>query len=205
MAVRSWTADARAARAWDGVVCFWVVLWLAVGALVGYEMWRLTGLSQSAVDSGRALGTAGQALQDLSGLPFIGSRTGELGDQVASSGGSIVDSGTRAGGSIRALGVLMGVVIALAPTGPVLLLYVPSRARRRRENRALGVALRDPQRSEQAIAHLARQAVANLGFAQLVAVTDDPGADLAADRHEHLARAEMRRLGLSEALLTNRP
>ncbi|MEP6799831.1 MAG: hypothetical protein ABI890_16860 [Lapillicoccus sp.] len=204
MAVRSWTADARATRAWDGVVCFWVVLWLVVGAAVGYEMWQLTGLSQSAVDSGRALGTAGRALQDLSGLPLIGSRTGHLGDQVASSGGSIVDSGTRAGGSIRALSVLTGVVIALAPTGPVLLLYVPSRAGRRRENRALGAALRDPRRTDQAIAHLARRAVANLGFAQLVAVTDDPDADLAAGRHEDLARAEMRRLGLPETLLTSR-
>lgn len=204
MAVRSWTADARAARAWDGVVCFWVVFWLAVGVWVGYEMWRLGGLSQSAVDSGRALSTAGSALQDLSGLPLIGSRTGQLGDQVVASGSSIVDSGTRAGASIRALSVLTGVVVALAPTGPVLLLYVPSRARRRRENRALRVALRDPQRTEQAIAHLARRAVANLGFAELVAVSGDPDADLAAGRHEHLARAEMRRLGLPEALLTSR-
>lgn len=204
MAVRSWTADARAARAWDGVVCFWVVLWLVVGAAVGYEMWQLTGLSQSAVDSGRALGTAGRALQDLSGLPLIGSRTGHLGDQVVTSGGSIVDSGTRAGGSIRALSVLTGLVIALAPTGPLLLLYVPSRARWRRENRALEAALKDPQRTGQAMAQLARRAVANLGFAQLVAVSEDPDADLAAGRYEQLARAEMRRVGLPESMLTRR-
>ncbi len=204
MAQGSWTADARAVRAWDGVVFFWILLWLAVGALVGYEMWQLTGLSQSAVDSGRALGTAGRALQDLSGLPVIGSRTGELGDQVVASGGSIVDSGTQSGGSIRALSVLTGVVIALAPTGPVLLLFVPSRARQRRERRAMGLALRDPQRSDQAIAHLARGAVANLGFTQLVAISPDPDADLAAGRHEQLARAEMRRLGLSETLLSSR-
>ncbi len=204
MAVRSWTADLRAARAWDGVVCFWVVFWLALGAWVGYEMWQLGGLSQSAVDSGRALGTAGRALQDLAGLPLIGSRTGQLGDQVVASGSSIVDSGAQAGGSIRALSVLTGVVVALAPTGPVLLLYVPSRAGSRRENRALRAALLDPQRTEQAIAHLARRAVANLGFAELVAVTADPDADLAAGRHDHLARAEMRRLGLPETLLTSR-
>ncbi|MEO9152355.1 MAG: hypothetical protein ABI243_08130 [Lapillicoccus sp.] len=201
MAIRSWTTDARAARAWDGVVFFWLVLWLVVGAAVGYEMWQLTGLSQSAVDSGRALGTAGQALRDLSGLPLIGSRTGELGDQVATTGGSIIDSGTRAGGSIRALSILTGIVIALAPTGPVLLLYLPSRLSHRRETRALRTALRDPRRLDQTMAHLARRAVANLGFTQLEAVTADPDGDLAAGRHESLARAEMRRLGLSEALL----
>ncbi|MDQ2756185.1 MAG: hypothetical protein M3Y71_06415 [Actinomycetota bacterium] len=201
MAIRSWAADAKAGRAWDGVVFFWVVLWLVIGGAVAYEMWQLTGLSQSAVDSGRALGTAGQALQDLSGLPLIGTRTGQLGDQVAGTGGSIVDSGTRAGGSIRVLALLTGIVIALAPTGPVLLLYLPARAGRRRENRALKAALRDPARANQAMAHLARRAVGNLEFARLAEVSADPEGDLAAGRHEHLARAEMHRLGLPQTLL----
>ena len=186
------------------MVFSWVVLWLVVGVAVAYEMWQLTGLSQSVIDSGRALGTAGQALADLSGLPLIGSRTGQLGDQVLGTGGSIVDSGTRAGGSIRTLAVLTGIVIALAPTGPVLLLYVPARASRRREDRALRAALRDPARAAQATAHLARRAVHNLGAAQLAAVSDDPEGDLASGRHEHLARAEMHRLGLAQTLLGSR-
>lgn len=135
MWVRGWDADAKTVHTWDGVVVLWVVIWLVVGAWTGYEIWQLTSLSGSTEDAGRALQSAGSALQGLSDAPIIGDRTSAIGDRVVATATSIVDSGIRAGTSIRSLSVLIGLTVAVAPSGPVLLFYVPARIGRARELR----------------------------------------------------------------------
>ncbi len=190
------TASAPSIRVTDAFVILWVVFWLAVGALAGYELWQLTSLSTSVVDSGSALGTAGGALKDLGGIPFIGERIGELGTEVSSTAAGIVDSGKQAESSIKVLAVVIGAAIGLGPAGPVLVFYLPARLARRRTRIAISRALREPHDQAPITAHLARQAVANLEFRQLMAVSPDPEADLAAGRHAGLAAAELRRLGL---------
>ncbi|MDQ6714804.1 MAG: hypothetical protein M3Z83_01675, partial [Actinomycetota bacterium] len=90
MRVTSWDADIGTMRLWDGIAAFWVVLWLVVGGWAGFYIWQLTGLSASTVDAGQALGMAGKALQDLGGIPLIGVRTGQLGDQVATTASGIM-------------------------------------------------------------------------------------------------------------------
>ena len=119
--------DADSVRTWDGVVAFWVFFWLVIGGLAAWQIWNLGALSTGVVDSGRALGTAGQALKDISGLPVIGERTGELGQQVVTSGASIVAGGEQAATSTRVLAILLGFTIAIGPLGPVLFVYLPER------------------------------------------------------------------------------
>ena len=46
------------------------------------------------------------------------------------------------------------------------------------------------------MAQLARRCLTNLSVAQVLKVTSEPEADLAAGRHDRLAAAELRRLGL---------
>lgn len=192
----SWLRDADTIRTWDGVVAFWVVFWLVVGVLAGLQVWNLGGLSTGLVDSGRALGTAGKALQDLSALPVIGDRTGELGRQVATSGSSIVAGGQEAATSTRVLAILVAITIAVGPLGPVLFAYLPARLAWRAEVAQVAALLRQPGQREAVLAQLARRCLTNLSITQVLRVTSDPEGDLAAGRHELLAAAELRRLGL---------
>ncbi|MDN5764762.1 MAG: hypothetical protein L0H78_02960 [Humibacillus sp.] len=193
---QSWLRDADSVRTWDGVVAFWVVFWLVVGALAGWQIWNLGALSTGVVDSGRALGTAGKALQDISGLPVIGERTGELGQQVVTSGASIVAGGQEAATSTRVLAILLGFTIGFGPLGPVLFVYLPGRLAWRAEVAQIGSLLGDPTRRDAVMAALARRCLTNLTVAEVLKVTRDPEADLAAGRHDRLAAAELRRLGL---------
>lgn len=196
MRATNWDADIGTMRLWDGIAAFWVVLWLVVGGWAGFHVWQLTGLSASMVDAGQALGTAGKALQDLAGIPLIGERTGQLGDQVASTGNGIVAGGQRADKSIRALAVLVGLSLAVGPAGPVLLLYLPRRMVRGREIADVAAALREHGAGPAVMVHLANRAVASLTLGELMTVTSDPAGDLAAGRYEDLAQAELRHLGL---------
>lgn len=196
MGSRAWDADAGTVRTWDGVVVFWVVFWLAVGAWTGYQLWQLTGLAASTIDSGRSLGSAADALQRLSSIPIIGDRTGALGEQIATTSEQIVSSGQQADRSIRGLSVLLGVAVAVAPTGAVLMFYLPARVARRREARRLRESLRREESAAPLLALLAHRAVGSLSPTELFAITPDPYGDLAAGRHEALADAELARLGI---------
>lgn len=196
MWTRAWDADAKSMRTWDAVVLFWVVFWLVVGVWTGYQLWQLTGLAASTVDSGRALESAATSLQQLSKVPLIGAQTGALGEQVGTTAGQIVASGEAADRSIRGLSVLMGVAVSLAPTGAVLLFYLPARIARRREVDRVARALRAADGAPALWALLAHRAVANLPSSELLAITSDPRGDLAAGRYGDLAVAELTRLGL---------
>ncbi len=189
--------DVHQLSVWDAFALFWVVFWLVVGGWIGYAIWQLTGLSAGMLDSGRALDTAGRALQDLSGVPVIGDRTGELGDQVATTAASIKAGAVQADGSIRALSVLIGTALGVGPSSPVLFVYVPQRLAWRAESRAAARAVADPARRPAALAALARRAIDTIPLERLLSVSADPEADLVAGRYEPLARAELRRLGVS--------
>jgi hypothetical protein len=181
---------------WDGVVVFWIALWLVMGAWTGYQIWQLTDLSVSTQDAGHALESAGSALQAMADTPLIGEATGQIGDRVVETATSIVSGGASAGASIRALSVLIGLTVCLAPTGPVLFFYLPGRVRRSHEVSEITAAMQDGGPTKALEAHLALRAVSNLRFSELMDLTDDPWADLSTGRHSALARAELARLGL---------
>ncbi|GAA5029558.1 hypothetical protein GCM10023258_26050 [Terrabacter aeriphilus] len=192
--------SAAAVTTWDGVVSFWVVFWLVVGVTTGYLIWQLTGLSAGVVDAGQALNTAGRALQDLSGTPVIGERTGELGNRIMETATSVRAGGASATTSLRGLAVVIGIAVGLGPLSPVLVIYLPRRLAWRREVREVSAVLAGPATSatqDAAVEILARRAVHNLGLRDLLAVTPDPEGDLAAGRCRSLARAELGRLGLA--------
>lgn len=129
-------------RRWDVVVILWVGVWLVAGLLTWNELWQLTALSDSVVDSGNALSSAGKALQDVSQTPFVGGRLRDLGDQVSVTAAGVVQSGETADRSIRRLSVLIAAAVALGPIGAVLVAYLPSRRLWKRQ----GELTRDPGR-----------------------------------------------------------
>ena len=114
--------DAR----WTSAVAAWCALWLVVGIWTGYELWQLGELGGAVAETGRALGSAGDALQGLGSTPLVGDRTEELGAEVASSSANIVTEAEGAQGSLRQLAVLLGLTVSLVPSVPAVALLVLS-------------------------------------------------------------------------------
>src|SRR5689334_13330912 len=108
--------DRPCVRVRDGLMSFWVVLWLVVGGWTGYEIWQLTALSASTVESGQSLGVAAGALQNLSGLPVVGESSKNVGDQISATAADIVAAGRQADRSLRGMAVLVGLAVALGPS-----------------------------------------------------------------------------------------
>ena len=104
----------------------WCAFWLVVGVWTGYELWQLSELGGAVAETGRALGSAGDALQGLGSTPLVGERTEELGAQVTSSSADIVTEAEGAQGSLRQLAVLLGLTVSLVPSVPVVALHVMS-------------------------------------------------------------------------------
>ncbi len=102
----------------------WCALWLVVGIWTGYELWQLGELGGAVAETGRTLGSAGDALQGLGSTPLVSERTEELGAQVTSSSADIVVEAEGAQGSLRQLAVLLGLTVSLVPSVPAVALLV---------------------------------------------------------------------------------
>lgn len=190
------TADEATVRRLDGLVVLWLVLWLTIGGWAGYTMWQVSGLGDTVSISGRAIGSAGDALESLGEVPVVGDRTAELGGEVTAAGDDVVLRGQKVQSQLRQLSVLLGLAIALLPAAPVLGLYVPLRNARRRdvgEVRRLMDASGDAAVTNR---YLAERAVRRLPFGVVQEVEADPWTALTQGRTGPLADAELRRLGL---------
>lgn len=193
----AWAADERTLHRWDGLVALWVTIWLIVGAAVGYQIWQLTGLSRSTVESGQALQNAAEALKGLARIPLIGTRTGEIGDQVAATAANIIVSGQQAGSSIRGLSLLIGLAVAVIPAGSMLAVYLPLRTARSRDTAYIRDILSEQGLTPPLQAYLARRAVATLPASDLLDASSDPHGDLQSGKFRALALAELARLGIT--------
>ncbi len=194
------TTDTRTLQVLDGLVTFWVVLWVVLGLLTGYEVRQLTSVSEAAQASARAADTAGEALQSLAGIPFVGDRSTELGDEVRAAAEQVRLNAEDTSVTLGRLGFLLGASIILIPLTPVFGMYLPNRLGRGRELRALRRRLRSQPMDRPLEAYLASRAVDWLPYDRLMTVSDDPVGDLREGRHGALARAELRRLGLNPGM-----
>ncbi len=183
-------------RILDGLVLWWVLLWLVVGGVTAYEVRQLTSISDSAEASARAADRAGEALLALGGLPFVGDDAGELGDEVQAAADEVLANATESRTTVHRLGVLFGISVALIPLSPVLWLYLPARLAHRADVAALRRRLASAPLDPALDAYLACRAVHRLPYRDLRRLTDDPIGDLHSGRTETLARAELSRLGL---------
>lgn len=188
--------DLRSLRLLDGALVFWVVLWVVVGAWSGYLIWQLTDLSASTVESGRSLSVAGDALTNLGAVPVVGDASRGFGQRIDANAAQVIAAGQQADRSIRGLAVLIGLSVALGPSAPVLLFYLPARLRLRRDRREVRAALCRADRLEGVQGLLAGRALHALPLSRLLAHSPDPQRDLAEGRHRALAEAELERLGL---------
>ncbi|HET6561744.1 MAG TPA: hypothetical protein VFG72_07710 [Marmoricola sp.] len=192
-------ADHTTIRRLDGLALLWLVLWVVIGGWTGYTIWQFSELGDTVSTSGRAIGSTGDALTSLEGLPVVGDRTAELGAEVVAAGEEIVGRGQEAQSQLRQLSVLLGLAIVVLPAAPVLGMYVPLRAQRRRDVAEVRRMLNSSADAAVTDRYLAERAVHRLPFAVVQAVDADPWRALAEGRTRPLADAELQRIGLPRA------
>jgi hypothetical protein len=184
-------------RTLDAVVLLWVILWIVIGVEVGRDIHQLTDVPRTVASAGRAIGDVSGSLRRLAGLPVVGSQIEPLATRAQAQARSIRSTGRATDQSIRELSVLLGLAVAIAPTVPLLALFVPFRISQEREARAFRRAARrtsdDPVFEE----FLARRAAEHLPYHRLREITPDPWRDIQRGNVRALADAELRRVGVS--------
>lgn len=189
--------DARRLRILDIALVAWCTAWITAGIWVGTEVNALRGLADAGTETGVAVERTGSALELLGSVPLVGDEFGDATGAVTRAGGRVRAESAAAGEGIPETAVLLGLAIALAPTVPLLVVYLPARRTRRRRVHDLRRIL-DAGGDEAAVlrALLAQQSVLHRPLDDLLAVSDQPLGDLAAGRRDALADAELRRLGI---------
>jgi hypothetical protein len=189
---RSRVPGRRAQALLDTVLLAWAVLWVVVGIAVAHQVRGLAEMSDTVAGVGRATTTLGQTIRSL---PIVGGSLDEPAGEITAAGRQAVASAQSARAHARSVGTLLGLSIALIPSLPVLMLYVPGRIAGGRERRALARAVargREPWIDEV----LARRALVHLPYRRLRELSDDPIADLRSGRHAALAAAELEWFGV---------
>jgi hypothetical protein len=173
----------------DVALIVWTAAWVFMGVTVGHEVRGLGELGGTVNRLGSAVTEVGGVLGEL---PLIGGELAGAADQITQAGREAVASADTARASARRVGVLLGMSIALIPSSPVLLLYLPRRMALRRERRALKQALA-AGRTAELDRLLAERAVIHLPYSRLRRVSADPYRDLRDGRYTALADAELER------------
>ena len=168
--------------------------WAFAGIAIGRQIQGLAEVTDSARDAGLATQRAGDAIDRLKDLPLVGGAVGDSAATIREAGQSAIAAAERGRTRVRRLGAIVGALIAVVPSLPLLWLYLPGRVAEAGDRRRILGRLRegDPAIDEL----LATARVAHLPYRTLLAITPDPAEDLRAGRHERLADAELRRLRL---------
>lgn len=190
------TADEPTVRLLDGLVVFWLVLWLVVGGWSAHTIWQVSDLGDTVTTSGEALDSAGRALESLGNLPVVGEGPAELGRETVTTAQDVAARGQEIKSQLRQLAVLLGLSIMLMPTTPVLGLYLPLRWARRRETAELRRSMSRHGRDAAFDRYLAERALQTMPFTTVHALVGDPWKAIDEGRAASLADAELERLGI---------
>jgi len=190
------TPRPAARRLLDAAIILWAAAWIVVGLLVAREVRGLADLSRTVTAAGYALHEAGSTLGTLEGVPFVGEDVGDVAERTERAGRSARESGRSSRESVESLATLLGLSIALAPSLPLIALYLPMRLAWIREVRAVRRALAAAPNERGLEEYLARRAALSMPYDRLSATTADPWGDLAAGERRRLSDAELRRLGI---------
>ncbi len=182
----------------------WVCVWLVLAIATAVQIRRLSALTDTVVESGEALDTAGRALQAVGRLPVVGEPTRRLGDRVRDAGDAIENGGASSQDAIEWLSILLGLSIVVVPVTSVVAARLPQRLALRRDRRAVEEVLASGEANSGFEEFLARRAVHHLPYDVLKQVTTDPWGDLRSGAFRRLANAELTRLGLSGPKVTAR-
>jgi hypothetical protein len=116
----------------DAIVAIWVVFWVAMGIWTAVTVHGLKQISDTSIKAGDAVAQAGQVLSLAGALPIVGSQFAAQADQIRALGQSARESGEKSKSSIDRLTFLLGFSIAIVPSVPLLVFYIPARLAARR-------------------------------------------------------------------------
>jgi hypothetical protein len=185
----------RTSRTIDVILVLWLLLWCAIGYTLGRTVNELSGLSEGVIGAGEGVSDAAGALGDFADVPLIGGGIDAIADRIDAIGQGTVQKGEASKDAIFNVSLLIGLVVALGPTVPLLAVWLVIRAPLARERRRIGRALDagDPGLD----GYLALRAATRFPYSRIAGVTTDPWGDLQAGRHTALASMELTRLGLT--------
>jgi hypothetical protein len=192
-------------RVMDAAVVIWVAAWIVVGFVLHDQVQGLSELSDTLETAAEAVDRTADVLRPLDAIPFIGQEIGALADRVSEAARSARDSARSSRARTENLAVLLGLSVAVAPTVPLLMLYVPGRVSRSREIRAIRRAIRDSGADPALQSFLADRAVHRIPFHILQRERPDPWRDVELGRYRALAEAELRRMGITVRVPPIRP
>jgi hypothetical protein len=182
----------RTIRAADVALVLWLAAWIALAVFVHRDVRHLSDLSDAAIAAGEALTTTADALAVVAGIPFVGGSIPELEDQVRSAARETSLAGRQSRDDLETYSTAITLAIAVGPTVPPLLFYLPLRLRWRRDRRAVAAALAAGRAD---VRHfLARRALTHADYATFSRNTED--GELRPEGIDTLAQRELRRLGL---------
>lgn len=185
----------RTSRTIDVILVLWLLLWCAIGYTLGRTVNELSGLSDGVIGAGEGVSDAAGALGDFADVPLIGGGIDAIADRIDAIGQGTVQKGEASKDAIFNVSLLIGLVIALGPTVPLLAVWLVIRAPLARERRRIGKSLDagDPGLD----GYLALRAATRFPYSRIAGITTDPWGDLQAGRHSALASMELTRLGLT--------
>jgi hypothetical protein len=105
-------------------VAAWSLAWIGMGVWTRHEVLTLRELSETVVKSGAAVESTGTALRGLGSVPFVGHDVARIGRQATAAGLDAQRSGASSRSAVGRLATLLGVAIAVAPSVPMIALYI---------------------------------------------------------------------------------
>lgn len=184
----------------DLLVVGWVVLFVFLGVLVHDTVQELAVLSRSVTTAGQAVDETGRAIGSID-VPLVGGALGTVGREVQEAGQSVIGAGGSTRASIDRLALILGLVVGIVPSLPLVVYYGPPRIGRALEVRAVKAALEDGAGDPLLERFLAQRATVSLSFRELRRVSARPWRDLEEGHVAELAAAELRRVGVHPRLL----
>ena len=177
----------------DLLVALWCLAWLIAGTTVAANVREAAEAGDTLVAVGQAVQTTGNSIANID-LPLVGKKLGGPGRDIAQVGRETITAGRDQRAGTEDLASLLGWIVALVPTLPLLATYLPPRLRRERERRAIVRALKaDPVGARRLLAH---RALMNAPLDEVLAVSKDPLGEVDNGRSPQLAKLEADRLGL---------
>ena len=189
------TPSGRTLRRWDVAAAVYTLAFVVLGAVAGWQIWSLAELHRSLLEAADALSLTARAVGLVGEVPVVGNGADQLAGSIADTAAQLRTNAFTVQTQVHALAVVVGAAIALLPTIPLVALYFPLRVARAREVAGLRRKLAGPV-DPLLVEHLAHAALRRVPYAELRRVSTQPWRDVEQGRHEHLAAAELRRLGL---------
>ncbi len=193
----------RAAHvAGDLILIGWTLLWLGIADMVRAAVEAMAGPAVALNRSTSSLaGTVEDAAESLGDVQFVGDQLAAPFEPIAGSLRDIAGQATETVTAIEQAALVIALVVWLAPTLTLAVIYLPLRIRRARESAAARRYIND----QSDLDLFALRAMAKAPMTRIAAITNDPVAAWRTGEAaviQQLANLELRRVGIGVAEVT---